>query len=74
MALLVVRHLQYMLSKPRASRTPLARGREDPIRSESFVGAGFPTTAVLDTPLNSKRSSSQDWIDTVRLRFGVLGI
>ena len=74
MALLVVRHVQYMLSKPRASRTPHPRGREDQIRSESFVGAGLLTTAILDTPLNSNRSSSQDWIDTVRLRFGIPGI
>lgn len=74
MGLLVVQHLQYMLSKPRASRTPNARGREDQTRSESFVGTGLPTTAALDAPLNSNRSSSQDWIDTVRFRFGILGI
>ena len=74
MDLLVVQHLQYMLSKPQACRTPDARGCVDQTRSESFVGTELPTTAALDTTLNSNRSSPQDRVDAVRLRFGILGI
>ena len=74
MGLPVVQQLQYMLSKPRASRNRNPRGRENQTRSESFVGTEPPTTTALDTMLNSDRSSSQDWLDTVRLWFGILGI